>query len=244
MKTITLLDGSVWNVDEIIDKMYDNVFYYGYLGVNALSSSSCKKLCESVEDYLFEDNNFSPNIKPLRDGRLFHVTILEADKMNEYYDFIDVSTRRSKEYKELAKVSKKEIILEKERLWAQDLKMHILKHSRAKDLIVNGKPEVPNINYIFGLPFRGKADLLCSDRVVDIKTTGDIANWDYNKYFYGYDIQAYLYMKLFNKDTFEFVVIDKRTKKVITDEASDDFLRSGKRKVERAVNNYVKYFAI
>lgn len=99
MKTITLLDGSVWNVDEIIDKMYDNVFYYGYLGVNALSSSSCKKLCESVEDYLFEDNNFSPNIKPLRDGRLFHVTILEADKMNEYYDFIDVSTRRSKEYK-------------------------------------------------------------------------------------------------------------------------------------------------
>lgn len=126
MKTITLLDGSVWNVDEIIDKMYDNVFYYGYLGVNALSSSSCKKLCESVEDYLFEDNNFSPNIKPLRDGRLFHVTILEADKMNEYYDFIDVSTRRSKEYKELAKVSKKEIILEKERLWAQDLKCTFL----------------------------------------------------------------------------------------------------------------------
>ena len=244
MKTITLLDGSVWNVKEIIEKMYDNVFYYGYLGVNTLSSSSCKKLCESVEDYLFEDNKFSPDIKPLRDGRLFHVTILEADKMKDYYDFIDVPSRRSADFKQLKRVSKKEVMTVKEKLWAEDLKMHILKHSRANELISNGKPEVPNINYIFALPFRGKADLLCEDRVVDIKTTADIDNWEYNKYFYGYDIQAYLYMKLFNKDKFEFVVIDKRRKKVITDEASDDFLRSGKRKLETAVKNYVKYFGI
>jgi len=132
----------------------------------------------------------------------------------------------------------------KEKLWAEDLKMHILKHSRANELISNGEPEVPNINYVFGLPFRGKADLLCDDRVVDIKTTGDIANWEYNKYFYGYDIQAYLYTKLFNRDNFEFIIIDKRTKKVITDEATGDFLVSGQRKVERAVDNYVKYFAI
>ena len=56
MKTIRLLDGTEWKIKELINKMYDNVFYYGYLGVNALSSSSCKKLCDSVEDYLFEDN--------------------------------------------------------------------------------------------------------------------------------------------------------------------------------------------
>ena len=244
MKTIRLLDGTEWQIEELINKMYDNVFYYGYLGVNALSSSSCKKLCDSVEDYLFEDNKFSPDIKPLRDGRLFHVTILEADKMKDYYDFIDVPTRRSKDFKQLKRVSKKEVMTEKERLWAEDLKTHILKHSRANKLITNGEPEVPNINYVFGLPFRGKADLLCQDRVVDIKTTGDIDNWEYNKYFYGYDIQAYLYKELFDKDTFEFVVIDKRTKKVITDEASLDFLSSGERKVERAVKNYVRYFAI
>ena len=244
MKTIRLLDGTEWQIEELINKMYDNVFYYGYLGVNALSSSYCKKLCDSVEEYLFEDNKFSPDIKPLRDGRLFHVTILEADKMKDYYDFIDVPTRRSKDFKQLKRVSKKEVMTEKERLWAEDLKTHILKHSRANKLITNGEPEVPNINYVFGLPFRGKADLLCQDRVVDIKTTGDIDNWEYNKYFYGYDIQAYLYKELFDKDTFEFVVIDKRTKKVITDEASLDFLRSGERKVERAVKNYVRYFAI
>ena len=101
MKTIRLLDGSEWSVDEILEKMYDNVFYYGYLGTNALSSTSCKKLCESVEDYLFEDNNFSPDLKPLRDGRLFHVTVLESDKMKDYYDFIDVPTRRSRDFKEL-----------------------------------------------------------------------------------------------------------------------------------------------
>ena len=140
--------------------------------------------------------------------------------------------------------SKKEVMLYKEKLWAEDLKDSILKHSRSKELIESGKPEVPNINYVFGLPFRGKADLLCEDRVVDIKTTGDIDNWDYNKFFYGYDMQAYLYMKLFDKEAFEFIIIDKRTKKVKTDEVSEDFIKSGKRKVEKAVGNYVKYFGI
>ena len=244
MKTIRLLDGSEWNVDELIDKMYDNEFYYGYLGENCLSSSSCKKLCESVEDYLFQDTALDSNIKPLRDGRLFHVTVLESEKLDDYYDFVDVGTRRNKEFKSMFATSKKEVMLYKEKLWAEDLKHSILKHSRSKELIESGKPEVPNINYVFGLPFRGKADLLCEDRVVDIKTTGDIDNWDYNKFFYGYDIQAYLYMKLFDKEAFEFIIIDKRTKKVKTDEVSEDFIKSGKRKVEKAVGNYVKYFGI
>jgi hypothetical protein len=133
-------------------------------------------------------------------------------------------------------------MLHKERLWAEDLKEAIMQNSRAEELIQHGQCEVPGINYIQGLPFRGKADCLNSDRVIDLKTTSDIDNWDYNKYFYGYDIQAYLYCELFNKDKFEFVIIDKRTKKVKTDIADDYFIQSGKEKVEKAVKNYIRYF--
>ena len=39
MDTIKLLDGSEWNVKEILEKMEDNNFYYGFLGKNTLSSS-------------------------------------------------------------------------------------------------------------------------------------------------------------------------------------------------------------
>ena len=48
---ITLLDGTIWNKEELISRMYDDKFYYGYLGGAALSSSSAKKLLDSPKKY-------------------------------------------------------------------------------------------------------------------------------------------------------------------------------------------------
>ena len=42
MERIKLFDGKNWGVDEILKQMDDDSFYYGYLGQNALSSSSAK----------------------------------------------------------------------------------------------------------------------------------------------------------------------------------------------------------
>ena len=36
---IKLLNGSIWNKEELLNKMYDDSFYYGELGKYALSSS-------------------------------------------------------------------------------------------------------------------------------------------------------------------------------------------------------------
>ena len=41
---ITTFDGVEHKRDEILEKMYDDDFYYGYLGKNALSSSSLKNI--------------------------------------------------------------------------------------------------------------------------------------------------------------------------------------------------------
>jgi hypothetical protein len=41
---ITTFDNKQWNKQELIDNMYDDSFYYNYLGKNALSSSSAKML--------------------------------------------------------------------------------------------------------------------------------------------------------------------------------------------------------
>ena len=51
-ETITTFDGVVHDKEEIIEKMYDDDFYYGYLGKQALSSSSLKKLLSSPNEYL------------------------------------------------------------------------------------------------------------------------------------------------------------------------------------------------
>ena len=52
MKTIKLLNGEEFEKKDILEKMMDDSFYYGYLGKNALSSSMCKSLIESPEAYV------------------------------------------------------------------------------------------------------------------------------------------------------------------------------------------------
>ena len=47
MDTIQLLDGKTYKRDEILEKMNDDSFYYGYLGKAALSSSTIKLLLDS-----------------------------------------------------------------------------------------------------------------------------------------------------------------------------------------------------
>ena len=244
MDTIKLLDGSEWNIKEILQKMEDNNFYYGFLGKNTLSSSVAKKLMVSADDYIQDINNpKNSDIKPFRDGRLIHVSILESDKLNDYYNFVDVASRRNKEFK-LAKENSegKEVMLEKERIWADGLKEVVLKDPEVKEYITNGECEKSGIGYVMGLPFRGKADCLYEDKIIELKTTSDIDNWVDNSYFYGYDIQRYIYTQLFNKDEFVFVIIDKRNNKLKIHKATDDFISSGKRKLRRAVRNYIEHF--
>ena len=51
MDSITLLDGSTWDKQELLEKMNDDNFYYGYLSQAALSSSSLKLLLDSPKTY-------------------------------------------------------------------------------------------------------------------------------------------------------------------------------------------------
>jgi hypothetical protein len=46
IERIKLLNGKVWNKEELISKMYDDSFYYGELGKYALSSSAIKYLLD------------------------------------------------------------------------------------------------------------------------------------------------------------------------------------------------------
>ena len=48
---IRLLDGKEWERKDLLDRMDDDGFYYGYLGEAALSSSSIKSLYESPVKY-------------------------------------------------------------------------------------------------------------------------------------------------------------------------------------------------
>lgn len=239
---ITTFDGVEHDKEELIEKMYDDDFYYGYLGQHALSSSSLKKLLVSPNEYLRSIQETNPDTQPLRDGKLFHWCILEPQKFANL-NIVDVASKNTKAYKELVESTEGDVFLRREVIQAESLAGVLKANKAAMSLLENADYEVPAIDMIEGVPFRGKADILQGTKIIDIKTTNDLEGFNFAAYRFGYDLQAYLYLQLFPQaDEFVFLVIDKKTTDIGIFECSEEFLESGKNKLQQGIENYKFFF--
>lgn len=236
---ITTFDNKQWNKEELLDNMYDDSFYYGYLGKNALSSSSIKTLLSSPKTYYFTTKYGSGETQALRDGKLFHTMILEPEKLNDIV-FVEAATKASKEYK-LAKETGKEVYTNTELKAAERLADALLRNEAVKEYLTNAEFEVPQIAMLDGVPIRAKADVLKGNTIIDLKTTTGIKDFRYSADKYSYDLQAWLYREMFGVENFVFVVIDKGSLDIAIFECSDEFYAKGKAKFEQGISNY-KYF--
>ena len=239
---ITLLNGDAWGKDEILTQMYDDEFYYGHLGKHALSSSSLKMLLKSPKTYRNVTKYGSDTDSPaLRAGKLLHWMVLEPHKIDKLH-FVNVSSKNTKVYKE-ALTKHEEVYLEKEKKDAERLTDALLRNEEALQLINKSEFEVPAIEMLDGFAVRGKADILKEGHIIDIKSSSDLSSFRYSADKYGYDLQAYLYTRLFNVDKMTFLVIDKGSCDIGVFEASKDFIARGKDKYRQAIDLY-KYFFV
>jgi hypothetical protein len=236
---ITTFDNKQWSKAEILANMYDDSFYYGYLGQNALSSSSIKTLISSPKTYYFTTKYGSGETQALRDGKLFHTMILEPEKLKDIV-FVEAATKASKEYK-LAKETGKEVYTNTEKKAAERLCDALLRNEAVKEYLTNAEFEVPEIAMIDGIPIRAKADILKGNTIIDLKTTTGIKDFRYSADKYSYDLQAWLYREMFGVENFVFVVIDKGSLDIAIFECSEEFYEKGKQKFEQGISNY-KYF--
>jgi len=204
---IKTFDNKIWDKQELIDNMYDDTFYYGYLGKQALSSSSLKMVLSSPKTYKYVTKYGQSETQPLRDGKLFHTMILEPHKIDEL-TIVDVATKAGKAYKE-AKEQGLEVYTTNEIKAAERLADAILRNDEAVHYMSKAQFEIPEIAMINGIPFRAKADILKDNMIVDLKTTTGLNEFRYSADKYSYDLQAYLYREMFNVDEFVFVCIDK-----------------------------------
>ena len=101
--------------------------------------------------------------------------------------------------------------------------------------------EVPMISDFFGVEFKGKADIVNKDKIIDIKTTSSINKFRSSASAYNYDSQAFIYSSMFGKP-FEFFVIDMATRQMKVFKCGDDFLERGMEKVQRAVEVWKRFF--
>jgi len=240
MKNIKLLNGDEFKVSDIIPKMYDDSFYYGYLGQHALSSSSCKKLIESPKSYATSLTESSPDSQALRDGRLTHLCVLEPHRLDEF-TFVD-GTKASKSFKLTAEELGKDLVYTNLELnKAQKIAKAVLANEEAAALLNGCEFEIPAIGEFMGLPFRGKADAKKGTTIIDLKTTANIHDFEYSAKKYSYDLQAALYLDLFDADDFIFLVVDKRTLDVGVYTITAGFVDSGLQKLQVATDSYKNY---
>lgn len=239
---ITLLNNEHWGKDEILTQMYDDEFYYGHLGKHALSSSSLKTILKSPKTYRNIIKYGSGDDTPaLRAGKLLHWMVLEPHKIDKLH-FVDVSSKNTKVYKE-ALSKHGEVYLEKEKQDAERLTDALLRNEEAIRLINKSEFEVPAIEMLDGFPVRGKADILKEGHIIDLKSSQELSSFRYSADKYGYDLQAYIYKRLFKANKVTFLVIDKGSCDIGIFEASDEFIARGEDKFQQAIDLY-KYFFV
>lgn len=240
MEKIKLLNNEEFTKQELLSKMDNDEFYYGYLGQHALSSSSCKKLLQSPYAYHKSLTEKQQNVQALRDGQLIHLMVLEPHKV-DYLTFTD-GTKASKAYKlAVEEVGSHNVFTNSEYHKSKKIAERVRSQSDIKAMLDGAEYEIPEIGYYNNLPFRGKADILKDGVVMDLKTTSDLKSFERSANFFSYDLQAALYLELFNAFEFEFIVVDKNTLDVGIYKCSERFIESGKRKLDIATQNYEEY---
>jgi hypothetical protein len=224
---------------EILEKLTDDQEYYNGVGKNYLSNSDIGTLLRNPKEFGVS----RPDTKEFAVGRYFHQLILEPDKA-EQFPVVDVATRNNKAYREFIAEKQIEIaLLEKEvkdvHSWVSAINSNIIFFDEL--YAPNNEYEVPMIKEIKGLMWKGKADILAPDKIIDLKSSSNINDFKKKAVLYNYDSQCYIYQCLFDRPLV-FYVVDKLTQMVGMFEPEQSFIDRGEEKVEKAIEIYQKFY--
>lgn len=243
---ITLLNGENWAMEEIIANMYDDEFYYNTLNITkALSASSLKDLLNAPENFLKQlKGKKEKSSDALRLGSLVHWLYLEPEKFYSL-KFIEADRTNSKVYTEAVKEFGADKVYKVKDQRLAEYWVDILNNKETlKGIRDKCEVEIPMIKTLSGIPIRGKADLLDDNCIYDLKTTRvnpkDFNWWKVRDF--DYDLQAFIYCQLFERDYFSFIPINKMNGRPGLVHCSKDVLQSGEDKFYKAIEIYKTQF--
>ena len=224
---------------EIIEALRDDTKYYGAFGKQFLSNSDIKKLLDNPEMF---GVSTPPTIDMLK-GSYMHHAVLEPEKLASYV-VIDASSRNTKKYKEtIIDMGADILLLAPEQAELDIMAQKVKENFRfSSEIYADGNEfEVPAVKKIFKHMWKGKADVVCSDKLIDLKTCSRLSEFRFSANRYNYDSQSWLYNQFFGRPL-EFYVIEKGSHKLEVFTCSDAFLDRGREKVIHALEVYKKFF--
>ena len=230
--------------ENIITLLRNDKEYYNGEGRKYLSNSDISTLLKNPEQYGVP----RPDNKNFAEGRYFHQILLEPEKAKDVV-WVDATSRSTKKYKEFIEDSGKEVaLLRPEKENRESLASKMKSNLDFVELIyAEGNVfEEPNIvSYKcddITTEWKGKADIVHKDYVIDIKTTSSIDDFRWNARKYNYDSQAYIYQLLFGKPMM-FLAVEKQTGRLGMFTGNEDFYIRGKEKMHKAIAVYQKFFS-
>lgn len=223
----------------IIESLKDDYEYYNGVGKEYLSNSDIGTLLTNPKNFgkPREDN------KSFMEGRYFHQLMIEPDKAKDV-KFVDVSTRNTKEYKNYCETHNLPFCMLKKEVEEVQHLVSLMKGNITfyDEIYQDGNQfELPSVGEIQGMMWKGKADIVTADCIIDLKTTSDINKFKWSAKAYNYDSQCYIYQQLFGKPLV-FYVVDKETGQLGVFRPTENFIKGGEMKVARAIEVYNKYF--
>jgi hypothetical protein len=220
----------------MLDRLRNDKDYYGDYGSQFLSNSAVGVLLSNPKMFKVKQE---PTV-PMLQGSYFHTAILEPEKLANF-EIVEASTRNTNIYKD---ASKGNLLLLRNECDNLDEMVRVIKSNFFfyENIYKDGNVyEEPAIMELFGHKFKGKADIVTDEIIIDIKTTSKISDFRWSAKKYNYDSQSYLYQQFFDKPLI-FYVIDKTSHELGVFEPSAEFLLGGREKVLRAVEVYEKFF--
>lgn len=221
---------------EITDKLRNDADYYGEYGSQFLSNSAIGVLLSDPKMYKVKQE---PTV-PMLQGSYFHTAILEPEKLSDF-EIVEASTRNTNIYKD---ASKGGLLLLRNECDNLDEMVRVIKSNFFfyENIYKEGNVyEEPAIIDLFDHKFKGKADIVTDEMIIDIKTSAKISDFKWSAKKYNYDSQAFIYQQMFNKPLI-FYVIDKSTHALGVFEPTEEFLMGGREKVLRGIEVYDKFY--
>ena len=192
-------------------------------------------------------------------GSMYDMLLFEPDKAHEHYytlDDTDIvasiggrSPRNTKKYREWkAEALQGTQNADKELVGAADWKKAHEMIQRLKDCglydkrFAGGKYQVEFNVDLDGVPLKGFLDCLQDDCIIDSKSSRSISKFRYDVNSWSYDIQAYIYTKVFDIPNFYWVVQEKAFPFYPADvKCTEETLFKGEMKFHEALENINKW---
>ena len=189
----------------------------------------------------------------LRFGTLYDMMLFEPEKANDTYVYLDDTdiiaaiggrnprvTKKYREWKaEQAEANaSKELVSKEDWEKAQEMIKRLKNCGLYYKQFEGGKFQVEFNVDLDGIPLKGFLDCLHDDRIIDSKSSRAIDKFRYDVNSWSYDIQAYIYTKVFDIKDFYWVVQEKTFPYYPADvKCSEETLFRGEMKFHQALEN-------